>query len=53
MTLDRDQKLKIFCAVLQAVVTAADPTQKPGQMVQRAAEIATEAIGVATQSAAF
>ena len=50
MTLNEDQKVHIFCAVLQAVINSAtkgDQSLTPGALVKEAVDITKEAIAAA------
>jgi len=50
MTLNEDQKLHIFCAVLQAVIASAtkdEPRLSSGALVKEAVDITKEAIAAA------
>lgn len=50
MTLNEDQKVHIFCAVLQAVITSAtkgDESLTPDALVKEAVHITKEAISAA------
>ena len=53
MTINEDQKVHIFCAVLQAVITSAtkgDQSLTPGALVKEAVDITKEAIAAANTS---